>query len=168
MLDTFTNFFIASAGASAAFIGLLFVAITVVNLEKADARTSARINALAGSSFALLIDTFFVAVIGLALGVTSFAISNVVMALFGLFVTSQLLPAVIRAGNFGREAPHRYRNIALPVASITVYLSQIVFGIVVFVLPSSTVLVRVLVLLSLGLYAGALARAWEIMSGTPR
>jgi hypothetical protein len=65
MLDIFTNFFIASAGASAAFVGLLFVAITVVNLERSDTRTKARISALAGSSFALLVDAFFVAIIGL-------------------------------------------------------------------------------------------------------
>jgi hypothetical protein len=147
---------------------LLFVAITVVNLERSDTRTKARISALAGSAFALLVDAFFVAIIGLTVGVTIFAITNVAMALFGLIVTSQLLPAVIRAGNFAPEAPHRYRNIALPVASITVYFLQIGLGIVVAFLPSNTALVRILVLLALGLYAGALARAWEIMSGTPR
>jgi hypothetical protein len=163
MFDIFTNFFIASAGASAAFIGLLFVAITVVNLEQSDARTRARIRALAGSSFASLVDAFFVAIIGLTVGVTGFAIANVVMAGVGLVVTGQLLPAAIRAGNFAREAPHRYRNIALPVASITVYLLQIAFGIVVSVVPSSPGLVRTLVLLALGLYVGALARAWEII-----
>jgi hypothetical protein len=168
MLDIFTNFFIASAGASAAFIGLLFVAITVVNLETSDTRTKARISALAGSSFALLVDAFFVAIMGLTVGVTIFAVSNIVMAAVGLIVTSQLLPAAIRAGNFAPQAPHRYRNIALPVASITVYLLQIGCGIVVFFLPSNTALVRLLVLLALGLYAGALARAWEIMSETPR
>jgi hypothetical protein len=163
MFDIFTNFCIASAGASAAFIGLLFVAITVVNLEQSDARTRARIRALAGSSFASLVDAFFVAIIGLTVGVTGFAIANVVMAGVGLVVTGQLLPAAIRAGNFAREAPHRYRNIALPVASITVYLLQIAFGIVVSVVPSSPGLVRTLVLLALGLYVGALARAWEII-----
>jgi hypothetical protein len=163
MFDIFTNFFIASAGASAAFIGLLFVAITVVNLEQSDARTRARIRALAGSSFASLVDAFFVAIIGLTVGVTGFAIANVVMAGVGLVVTGQLLPAAIRAGNFARKAPHRYRNIALAVASITVYLLQIAFGIVVSVVPSSPGLVRTLVLLALGLYVGALARAWEII-----
>jgi hypothetical protein len=168
VLDHFANFFIASVGASAAFIGLLFVAITVVNLERVDTRTKARISALAGSAFTLLVDAFFVAIMGLTVGVTVFAVSNVIMAAIGLIVTSQLLPPVIRAGNFAREAPHRYRNIALPVASITVYLLQIGFGIVVSLLPSNTGLVRVLVLLALGLYASALARAWEIMSGTPR
>jgi hypothetical protein len=137
----------------------LFVAITVVNLERSDTRTKARITALAGSSFALLVDAFFVAII---------AIANVVMALFGLFVTSQLLPAVIRAGNFARDAPHRYRSIALPMASITTYLLQIGFGTVVALVPSNAVLVHLLVLIALGLYAGALARAWEITSGTPR
>jgi hypothetical protein len=167
-LDIFANFFIASASASAAFTGLLFVAITVVNLERSDTRTKARITALAGSSFALLVDAFFVAIIGLTVGVTIFAIANVVMALFGLFVTSQLLPAVIRAGNFARDAPHRYRNIALPMASITTYLLQIGFGAAVVFLPSNAVLVHLLVLIALGLYAGALSRAWEITSGTPR
>jgi hypothetical protein len=147
---------------------LLFVALAVVNLEKLDVRTTARIRALAGSAFALLVDAFFTAIIGLTVGITGFAIANIVMAGVGLLVTSQLLPASVRAGNFGRGAPGRYRNIGLPLASITVYLLQIGVGTAVSLLPANSVLARVLVLLALGLYAGALARAWEIMSGTPR
>jgi hypothetical protein len=162
VFETYTNFFIASAGASAAFIGLLFVAITVVNLEESDQRSRARVSALAGSAFALLLDAFFVAIISLTGDARSFAIANVAMAMVGLLVTQRLLPAVIRAGNFARGVPHRWRNIALPVASISVYLLQVALGIALFLRFPSTDLLRPLVLLALGLYAGALARAWEI------
>jgi hypothetical protein len=162
MVETYANFFIASAGASAAFSGLLFVAIVVVNTEELDVRTRARVQALSGSAYAHLIDAFVVAMVSLTGDATGFAIANAVMALFGLLVMSQLLPPVIRAGNFARHAPHRTSNIVLPVVSICVYLLQMGFGITILARLPSTDFVRLLVLLNLGLYAGALARAWEI------
>lgn len=162
MLDSYTNFFIASAGASAAFIGLLFVALTVANNDEQDDKTRTRRSVLAGSSFAQLLDAFFVSIIGLIGGVASFAIVSLAMPIFGLLTTSRLLPRVIRAGTFARNAPSRQLNFSLPIVSILVYLLQLAFAVGVLQDPTSTTLIRWLVLIILGLYAGALVRAWEI------
>ncbi|HET6869579.1 MAG TPA: hypothetical protein VFH80_26945 [Solirubrobacteraceae bacterium] len=59
------NFFIASAGASAAILGLLVVAVSVVNADDADPTTRELRTVLAGSAFVVLVDTFFVSIVAL-------------------------------------------------------------------------------------------------------
>jgi hypothetical protein len=55
VLGHFQNFFIASSGASAAILGLFFVAVTVANTDDADRQTRERRIVLAGSAFLALI-----------------------------------------------------------------------------------------------------------------
>jgi hypothetical protein len=88
------------------------------------------------------------------------------MAIFGLVVTSQLLPDVIRIGNWARNSPVRTSNIVMPVTSILVYALQLVFAIGVLLLPDNSALLRLSVLVILGLYAGAVLRAWKITRTT--
>jgi hypothetical protein len=107
VLDRYSNFFLASAGASAAFIGLLFVSLTIADLEETDQRARTNRDALAGSAFAQLLDAFFVSMGGLADEVRIFAGVGAGMAVFGLWTTSRLLPGAIRAGNFARTSPVR-------------------------------------------------------------
>jgi len=163
VLDAYSAFFVASSGASAAFIGLLFVALTIADQSKRDDRTKARRDALAGASFAQLLDAFFVSIVSLAGDVKVFAGASVAMALIGLWATSQLLPRVIRTGNWSHTAAHQKRNIALPVASIGVYLLQLVSAAGLLFSPQNSVLLRIAVLVQVGLYAGALLRSWEIV-----
>ena len=166
MLERYSNFFIASAGASAAFIGLLFVSLTIADTAERDERARTNRDALAGSAFVQLLDAFFVSIGGLADEVRIFAGLGVGMAILGLWTTSRLLPGVIRAGNWARNAPVRTSNIALPIASIVVYALQLVFAIGVLFYPDNSALLRLSVLVLLGLYAGAVARAWKITRTT--
>jgi hypothetical protein len=166
VLDDYSNFFIASAGASAAFIGLLFVSLTIADTGERDERARTNRDALAGSAFAQLLDAFFVSIGGLADEVRVFAGLGVGMAVFGLWTTSRLLPGVIRAGNWARNAPVRTSNIVLPIASIVVYVLQLVFAIGVLFYPDNSALLRLSVIVLLGLYAGAVARAWKITRTT--
>jgi hypothetical protein len=162
MLDSYTSFFIASSAASAAFLGLLFVSLTVANVTSTDHRARARRETLAGSAFLQLLDAFFVATTSLAGNLYIFAGVSVLMACIGLYGHSRLLPRAIRAGNWARGAPARVPNIVLPLESIAVYSSQLVLSASLFLAPSNPGLLRLAVLIDLGLYASALARAWEI------
>jgi len=166
VLDSYANFFIASAGASAAFIGLLFVALTIAAAEERDERAKANRDALAGSSFTQLLDAFFVSLGGLAGEVHIFALLGAGMAIVGLSITSRLLPGVIRAGNWARNSPVRTSNILMPVTSIVVYVLQFVFAMGLLFFPDNSALFRLSVLVLLGLYAGAIARAWKITRTT--
>src|SRR5437870_2545540 len=88
VLGRYSNFFLASAGASAAFIGLLFVSLTIADTAERDERARTNRDALAGSAFAQLLDAFFVSIGGLADEVRIFAGLGVGMAILGLWTIS--------------------------------------------------------------------------------
>jgi hypothetical protein len=162
VLDQYSNFFVASSAASASFIGLLFVSLTIVDSRELDERTRTNRDALAGSAFTQLLDAFFVSLGGLAGETYVYGGLGVAMAIFGLWTTSRLLPGVIRSGNWSRDAPFRTSNILMPTVSILVYVLQLAFAIGVVLYDSNSVLLRLTVLVMLGLYGGAVARAWKI------
>ena len=68
MVRHYESFFSASAGASAAILGLLVVAVSVVNADDADPTTRELRTVLAGSAFVVLVDIFFVSIVTLTGG----------------------------------------------------------------------------------------------------
>jgi hypothetical protein len=94
----YENFFVASAGASAAILGLLVVAVSVVNADDADPTTRELRTVLAGSAFVVLVDVFFVSIVALTGGSVVLGLSSVVMASVGLLATRRLIPRAKRAG----------------------------------------------------------------------
>jgi hypothetical protein len=60
VVGRYGSFFTASAGASAAILGLLVVAVSVVNADDENATTRELRTVLAGSAFVVLADIFFV------------------------------------------------------------------------------------------------------------
>ncbi len=100
LLGHYEMFFTASAGASAAILGLLVGAVSVVNAGDTDPKTRERRTVLAGSEFLALVDAFFVSIVALTGGAAVFATSKLVMTMVGLFSTSRLIPRAKRAGVF--------------------------------------------------------------------
>src|SRR5580698_8417076 len=88
----FENFFITSAGASAAILGLLVVAVTVVNSDDANPATRELRTVLAGSAFLALADIFIVSIVALTGGSVVLALASLVMGVFGLLATRRLIP----------------------------------------------------------------------------
>jgi hypothetical protein len=162
VLDKYVNFFIASSGASAAFIGLLFVGMSIVNTDEADPRTRERRTVLAGSAFLALVDTFFVSIIGLTGGAVALGVASLAMAVIGLLATSRLMPRAKRAGNFSRGFPTRNLNIVFASVSVGGYSIQLGLAVGLLADERSSALQRALVLVIVGLYGSALGRAWEV------
>ena len=168
MLGHYEMFFAASAGASAAILGLLVVAVSVVNADDEDAKTRERRTVLAGSAFLALVDAFFVSIVALTGGAAVFGTSNLVMAMVGLLATSRLILRANRAGNFSRGFPTRRLNIAFAVISAGGYSIQLGLAIALALADAqSSALQRALVLVIVGLFGSALGRAWEV-TGIPR
>jgi hypothetical protein len=67
----YESFFITSAGASAAILGLLVVAVTVVNADDSNLTTRENRTVLAGSAFVALVDIFIVSIVALTGAQTS-------------------------------------------------------------------------------------------------
>jgi hypothetical protein len=114
----YESFFSASAGASAAILGLLVVAVSVVNADDADPTTRELRTVLAGSAFVVLVDVFFVSIVALTGGAVVFGLSSIAMATVGLLATRRLIPRAKRAGNFSPSSRNRKLNLAF--ASISV------------------------------------------------
>jgi hypothetical protein len=164
----YENFFIASAGASAAILGLLVVAVSVVNADDADPTTRELRTVLAGSAFVVLVDIFFVSIVALTGGSVVFGLSSIAMAAVGLLATRRLIPRAKRAGNFSRSARSRRLNIAFAVISVVGYSVQLGLAVALLTNTHSAPMQRALVLVIVAFYGSALGRAWEVTGITRR
>jgi hypothetical protein len=164
----YDNFFVASAGASAAILGLLVVAVSVVNADDADPTTRELRTVLAGSAFVVLVDIFFVSIVALTGGSAVFGVSSVAMAAIGLLATRRLIPRAKRAGNFSRGSRSRRLNLAFASISVVGYSVQLGLAVALLVNTQSAALQRALVLVIVVFYGSALGRAWEVTGITRR
>jgi hypothetical protein len=167
LLSHYEMFFAASVGASAVILGLLVVAVLVVNAGDADAKTRERRTVLAAGPLLALVDAFFVSILGLTGGAGAFGTSNLVMAMVGLLATGRLVARAKWAGYFSRGFPTRRLNIAFAVISGGGYSIQLGLAIALLADTQSSALQRALVLVTVGLFGSALGRAWEV-TGIPR
>jgi hypothetical protein len=164
----FENFFITSAGASAAILGLLVVAVSVVNADDANPTTRELRTVLAGSAFVALVDIFIVSIVVLTGGSVVFAISSLVMGVVGLLATRGLIPRAHRAGNFSRSSGTRTLNIAFALISVGAYCAQLGLAIALLANTKNSALQHALVLIIVVLYCSALGRAWVVTGITRR
>src|SRR5215475_8392514 len=164
----YESFFITSAGASAAILGLLVVAVSVVNADDANPTTRELRTVLAGSAFVALVDIFLVSMVALTGGSVVFGLSSLAMAVVGLLATGQLIPRARRAGNFSRGFRARTLNIAFASISVGSYSVQLVLAAALLADTRSTALQNALVLVIVALYCSALGRAWVVTGITRR
>jgi hypothetical protein len=158
----YESFFITSAGASAAILGLLVVAVTVVNADDANTATRELRTVLAGSAFVALVNIFIVSIVALTGGSSVLGLASLAMAAVGLQATRQLIPRAKRAGNFARDSRTRTLNIAFAVFSVVSYSAQLGLAVALLVNTHSAALQRGLVLVLVALYCSALGRAWVV------
>ena len=168
MAGHYENFFITSAGASAAILGLLVVAVSVVNADDANPTTRELRTVLAGSAFVVLVDIFFVSIVALTGGSVVLGLSSVAMAIVGLLATRRLIPRAKRAGNFARTSPTRLLNLAFASFSVVSYSVQLGLAVALLANTRSDALQRALVLVIVALYGSALGRAWVVTGITRR
>jgi hypothetical protein len=164
----YESFFIASAGASAAILGLLVVAVSVVNADDENPTTRELRTVLAGSAFVALVDIFIVSIVALTGGSVVFGLSSLAMATVGLVATRQLIPRAKRAGNFSRSSGTRTLNIAFASISVVCYSGQLGLAVAVLAYAHSAALQHGLVIVLVALYCSALGRAWVVTGITRR
>ena len=168
MVGRYESFFIASTGASAAILGLLVVAVSVVNADDANPTTRELRTVLAGSAYVVLVDIFFVSLVALTGGSVVFALASLVMAAVGLLATRQLIPRAKRAGNFSSSSRNRRLNLAFASISLGGYSAQLGLGVALLANTHSAALQRALVLVVVVFYGSALGRTWEVTGITRR
>lgn len=158
----YESFFITSAGASAAILGLLVVAVSVVNADDANPTTRELRTVLAGSAFVALVDIFLVSMVALTGGSVTIGLSSLAMAAVGLLATRRLIPRARRAGNFSSSAQTRELNIVFASVSVGSYSVQLGLAVALLANTQSAALQHALVLVIVALYCSALGRAWVV------
>ena len=155
------NFLVASTGASAALLGLLFVSISIAPERVFGESSRAGHRALALSSFTALANAFFISLSGLIPHVP-----------FGLFVIIAGAIALSQSLSLLRTAPEwkadgrLLRGITLFVAGVAIYGSEIFLGAGLYANSGNSGLITVLLQLLLSVFAMGLVRAWELL-GAP-
>ncbi len=117
--DALTNFFIASAGAGAALLGLLFVSISISPEEKITTNASTEKRISAYSALGSLIDAFFISLV--ALIPNNFGISVLVFGALSLVIAIQNSIQLLRPHE---GASSLARRLTLTVLNLLAYIAQ--------------------------------------------
>jgi hypothetical protein len=158
--EAYTSFMVASAGASAALIGLLFVAVSI-DPQRVFGRTALVVRqSQALSAFTALVNAFFISMGGLVPG-SNLGILTLVMAVLSL---SQTL-ALLRLWPRWRHERTMVSGLVLFVLSVGVYGYQLLTAVQLIRKPADTAALTTLLDLILGTYAIGLERAWELLGG---
>lgn len=162
-LSPFHDFLIACIGASASFIGLLFVALSLVLARDDDAGVGSlefTDRRLAESAFTALANVFFVCLVALMPG-TNIGWVALVMALVGLRTAWRLY---VQARTLKKSAQGRYhrRDIFWIGASTIVYLLEGIYAILLILHPSSVSDLNAIASIIIALFATALLRSWQL------
>jgi hypothetical protein len=155
----YSNFFLGSAGAAAALIGLLFVVVAIDPKRTIGADAPIARRAIAGSAFTALLDAFFVSLGSLLPGYNlgGFAL---VMSLVGLLNTFTLVVRMVRQRD---NVAVLVQRVSLVLASFIIYGLECSNGLGLINNGNDHRYVFTLSILIITIYGVALSRAWELL-----
>lgn len=157
--SAFLTFFAASAGAGAALVGLLFVAVSLAPEQIVTRHAPVERQVVAGSAFTALVNAFFLSLVALVPQV-DFGLFVIPIAVVSLLFT--LLPAWpllrVRKGWLSL-----LRRAALIAASVALYGLELWNGVGIINHPTQDGYVYALVFVMLGIIFLGLTRAWELL-----
>jgi hypothetical protein len=153
--QSFNEFFVASVGAAAAFIGLLFVALTVSAARPDTQGISRKDQFLAESSYTALVNVLFVSFVALIPN-TNFAWVFLALGLSSAFASASRIFAQRKTTN------HPPRQIISAAWLVGIYILEAVYGSYLIFSPAVFINEGVLITIVFTLYATALERAWAL------
>lgn len=167
---SFDNFFLAMAGAGAALIGLLFVAISIDPERTFGPGIDSGRQRVASGAYMALVNGFFISTSGLLPHANVGDIALPVGAV-GLFSSGALGRDLLRhQWRRGRSAGERWRGMGhallIMATNVLLYGYEIVLAVGLLQHPHNTPALFSLAGILLGVYAVGLARAWQLL-GAP-
>jgi hypothetical protein len=157
--ENFHDFFVASASAGAALVGLLFVAVSIAPERTVTRGAPMGRQAIAASTFTALVNAFFISLVALLPGGGLGAIA-IVMSTLALLNSVTLGWQLLR---------HRHdwmstlRRAFLVLVGFTIYGYELYYGIQLTAHPADVGTVYVLAALLVAVYGLGLTRAWELL-----
>ncbi len=155
----FLNFFMASTGAAAALVGLLFVAVSLAPEQIVTRGAPVERRAVAGSAFTALINAFFVSLVAL---IPHFNFGTLIVPFSSLSLLTSLLQAWSLLGP--RKGWQSFlRRAVLICLSLGLYGLELWNGVGLITDPTQVGFVYGLLFVLLGIFILALTRAWELL-----
>lgn len=160
--EAFHDYFVASTGAGAALVGLLFVAVSIAPERTVLSGAPVERQAVAFSAYTALLNAFFLSLVAL-LPQTNLGWAALVLSLTGL--TNHF----ILGWNLSRRLARRWlsmvRGSTLVVAGFLLYGFELYSAILLLLSPGNSSPVSALAPLLIGIYALGLTRAWQLLGG---
>jgi len=155
----YANFFVASTGAGAALIGLLFVVISIAPERTVMGSALPERRAVASNSFTALLNAFFIS-FGALLPHANMAWVTIVMS--SISITGSFALAF---KEFRRPSGWQMviRRIVLVVTSIVLYALELGNAIQLAFAPNNVSYVFSLTTLVIGVYGLGIVRSWELL-----
>jgi hypothetical protein len=155
----FANFLISSAGAGAALVGLLFVAVSLAPERIVTRGAPVERQAVAGSAFTALVNTFFISLVAL---IPHFNVGSIIVPFSFLCLLTSLIQAWqllrLRKGWLSL-----LRGEFLVLLSFALYGFELVNAFQLINDPTQVGFVYGLLLTLLGVFILGLTRAWELL-----
>jgi hypothetical protein len=155
----FANFFIASASAGAALVGLLFVAISIAPEQIVTRRAPVERQAVAGSAFTALINAFFISLVAL---IPHLNVGTLIVPFICLCLVTTLIQAwqLLRLPKGWQSL---LRRAFLVVLSLFLYGLELLNALHLSTDPSQAGDLYGLIFVLVGVFALGLIRAWELL-----
>jgi hypothetical protein len=161
-LASYQVFFVACVGASASFIGLLFVALSVVLGNKdADVELEFTDRRLAESSFTALAIIFFISLDALTPD-TNIGYVTLITAFIGLRSSWQLFQRFRETRSKGGVISYQKGDVFWFIVSLFIYIAQGICGILIIRNPLDTTYLDYLSGILLWLFGMGLVRSWAL------
>jgi hypothetical protein len=155
----FGTFFVTSATAAAALIGLLFVAVSIAPEQTVMAGAPVQRQAVAASAFTALVNAFFVS-LGAEIPHTNLGYFVCAMGVLGLVNTLHVLRSLLAARLRWRGL---LPGLALVVVSISLYGPEAWQGVLLVRFPDHTGPLYTVDGLLMGIFGIALIRSWQLL-----
>jgi hypothetical protein len=163
-IPDFTSFFVASAGAGAALVGLLFVAVSVNPGRNAGPAAPPERQAVAASAYTALINAFFISMAAL-IASDSLGGAAIVLGSASIIGSLRLIGDLFEPHLSRQSYARRVGFIAL---CLLVYGLQVFYGLQYLRYPRDVGWAYSIVYLLLAIYATGLTRAWQLLGARRR
>ncbi|HEY7419132.1 MAG TPA: hypothetical protein VH593_28375 [Ktedonobacteraceae bacterium] len=160
--EAFHDYFVASTGAGAALLGLLFVAISIAPEQTVKDGAPVERQAAASSAYTALLNAFLLSLVAL-IPQLNIGWAALVLGLIGL------ANHFILAWNLFRHVQRRWlslgRRATLILAGVVLYAYELYNAVLLLRTPTNPAPISSLAPLLIGIYALGLARAWQLIGG---
>lgn len=159
--EAFHDYFVASTGAAAALMGLLFIAVSIAPERTVMSSAPIERQATTASAYTALLNAFFVSLIAL-LPQTNLGPAVLVLSLTGL------INYFVLAWQLFKRAQGKSSMVSRAVfvlAGLSIYGFELYISIQLLLTPANSSLITVLASLLIFIYALGLARAWQLIGG---